>query len=273
MGQREDLVSIIIHIMTARLSLAQLNIALGDPEANLHKVQSFAREAASAGSQFLLLPELWSSGYDLENARRHAQANLGILEEIKALAVEYRLSIGGSLLLEEPGGVYNSFVLAGADGLEIARYNKLHLFRLMGEDSYLQPGQQPRQAQTVLGPAGFAVCYDLRFPELFRRYALDGAEIVLLPAEWPARRQEHWNVLLRARAIENQMYVAGVNITGPSGGETFAGGSAVISPWGETLASAGAEESLIHAEIDSDAVRSARERIPIFRDRRPEMYE
>lgn len=249
-----------------------MNIILGDPEANLRKAQDFAREAASAGSQFLLLPELWSSGYDLERARHHAQANLGILEEIKALALEYRISIGGSLLLEEPGGIYNSFVLAGADGQEITRYNKLHLFRLMREERYLQPGQQSRLAQTILGPTGLAVCYDLRFPELFRRYALDGAEIVLLPAEWPARRQEHWNVLLRARAIENQMYVAGVNVTGESGDETFAGASAVISPWGETLASAGADEGLIHAPIDPNAVHSARERIPVFRDRRPDMY-
>lgn len=249
-----------------------MNIVLGNPEANLRKARDFAREAASAGSQFLLLPELWSSGYDLERARLHAQANLSILEEMEALALEYRLTIGGSLLLEGPGGVYNSFVLAGAGGQEIARYNKLHLFRLMREERYLQPGQQPRLAQTVLGPAGLAVCYDLRFPELFRRYALDGAEIVLLPAEWPARRQEHWNVLLRARAIENQMYVAGVNVTGPSGEETFGGGSAVISPWGEITTSASAEEGLIHAEIDAEAVRSARERIPVFRDRRPEMY-
>jgi predicted amidohydrolase len=259
--------------MVANLSLAQMKIELGKPRANLRTVERFTRDAAEAGSKLILLPELWSSGYDLQHAHEHAHTNLGILEEVKALALEYRIGIGGSLLLQEPGGVYNCFVLVGEDGQELGRYHKVHLFRLMQEDQYLQAGQRAQMAQTPFGAAGMAVCYDLRFPELFRRYALDGARIILLPAEWPARRQEHWNILLRARAIENQIFVAAVNTTGEIGAETFAGGSALISPWGEVLASAGAEETLLHAEIDPAQVQAARERIPIFPDRRPEIYD
>lgn len=258
--------------MSPNLSLAQMNIVLGDRLANLEKAASFARKSAERGSRMLLLPELWSSGYDLEHAAEHALANQEVLESVRDLAIELRLAIGGSLLLEGAGGIYNTFVLIGADGSELGRYQKVHLFRLMAEQRYLQPGAEPRCAGTPFGKAGMAVCYDLRFPELFRRYALEGAEIMLLPAEWPAQRRAHWDVLLQARAIENQAFVAGVNAVGRAGAETFGGGSAVISPWGEILAAAGDEEALIHAEIDPDAVRAARERIPVFTDRRPDLY-
>ena len=258
--------------MDLQLSLAQMNLSLGTVDANLQTAARFARDAASAGSHFLLLPELWSSGYDLANAARYTRANQHVLEEVRGLALEYRISIGGSLLLEGPGGTYNSFVIIGPDGQESARYNKLHLFRLMQEEQFLQPGANPQTAQTAFGLAGMAVCYDLRFPELFRRYALDGAQVILLPAEWPARRIDHWNTLLRARAIENQFFVAGVNVTGKIGGDIYGGCSAVISPWGETLAVAGSEEGLIHARINLEQVNAVRARIPVFTDRRPEVY-
>lgn len=258
--------------MSLQLSLAQMNLVLGDPDANLQSAAQFARDAASAGSQLLLLPELWSSGYDLEHARDYARANLEVLEEVCGLALEYHISIGGSLLLEARGSIFNSFVLIGADGQEITRYNKLHLFRLMQEERYLQPGDHPQTAETAFGKTGMAICYDLRFPELFRRYALDGAQLVLMPAEWPERRIDHWNTLLRARAIENQIFVAAVNAAGKIGTDVYGGCSAVISPWGEVLAAAGPDETLIHAEINPAQVTAVRARIPVFADRRPEIY-
>ena len=114
---------------------------------------------------------------------------------------------------------------------------------------------------------------DLRFTELFRKYALGGARLVILPAEWPGRRAAHWKILLRARAIENQMFVLGVNRVGESKGEWFGGGSAVIDPWGEAVVEGGEGPTLLHAEIEMGLVDEVRKRIPVFEDRRPDIYQ
>jgi predicted amidohydrolase len=120
---------------------------------------------------------------------------------------------------------------------------------------------------------GLGICYDLRFTEMWRKYALGGARLFLLPAEWPARRAAHWQTLLRARAIENQVFVAACNRVGESKGETFAGKSAAIDPWGDAVVEAGAEnEVLLTCEIDLAKVDDIRQRIPVFKDRRPELY-
>jgi predicted amidohydrolase len=143
----------------------------------------------------------------------------------------------------------------------------------MDEDKWLQPGTQLICTDFQWGKAGLAVCYDLRFPEMFRKYALKGTRLVFIPAEWPAARVSHWSTLLRARAIENQMFVVGVNCVGKIGNETFGGSSTIISPWGETIAEANnQDEQLITAEIDLDQVDEFRMKIPVFEDRRPDIY-
>jgi predicted amidohydrolase len=123
------------------------------------------------------------------------------------------------------------------------------------------------------GPTGVAICYDLRFPELFRRYAVEGAKMVIIPAEWPIERAEHWTTLLKARAIENQMYIVAVNNVGESGGTTFAGQSMIVDPWGKVVVAGGEEPGLFTAEVDFDRVNAIREKIPVFEDRRPDLYE
>lgn len=259
--------------MKASISLAQMNILLGRPLQNLEIACAAVEEAARRGSSLLLLPELWSSGYDLSNGRLHAQTNRQILDRLQALATERKIFIGGSLLLEGDQGIYNTFVLLSPDR-EPVTYRKIHLFRLMDEEKWLQPGETPVRFSSTLGETGLAVCYDLRFPELFRGYALNGVQITLLVSEWPLRRIEHWKILLRARAVENQMFLAAVNSVGQTGDETFGGASAVISPWGETLVEGdSSSEALLTAEIDLDQVAEVRGRIPVFADRRPDIYE
>ena len=122
------------------------------------------------------------------------------------------------------------------------------------------------------GCAGLAICYDLRFPELFRRYALEGARLMILPAAWPHPRRMHWRTLLRSRAIENQCFVAACNRVGTADDVSFFGSSAVIDPWGETLIEGGETEALLTVRIDLDTVEATRAKIPIFADRRPELY-
>ena len=260
--------------MNLTISLAQLNIQLAQPRANLALASTWISEAAQRGSQLILLPELWTSGYDLSNARAHAETNRGeILPQLASLAQEHQVAVGGSLLLEQDGKVFNTFVFLPADGEEPAFYAKIHLFRLMAEDRWLSPGNHLQHVHAGCGEAGLAVCNDLRFPEMFRRYSLAVANLFLISAEWPLQRIAHWQTLLRARAIENQCFVAATNCTGVTGAETFGGCSAVISPWGETLVEGTPDQlELLTTTIDLDQVSKVRQRIPILQDRRPDLY-
>lgn len=258
--------------MKFKISLAQLHIEPGMVEHNIQNALRMLHSAAAGGCDFVLLPELWSSGYDLENGAQHALASPEIWAEFDRLAAEHQLAIGGSLLESRAGRLYNTFRWHSPAGGLNGVYQKIHLFRLMSEDKWLTGGDHLQEVQAGWGKTGLAICYDLRFPELFRRYALNGVRAVALSAEWPTRRIAHWSTLLRARAIENQIFVFGVNCVGKSGSETFGGASAVISPWGEVLVEGSQDsEDLLIAEIDADVVDQARKFMPIFQDRHPSL--
>lgn len=265
--------------MQFSLSLAQFNVKLGNPIHNYHIVKKMTQEAVEEGSQLILFPELWSTGYDLENWRNHADPlGEGMFQRISDLAAKHSIYIGGSLLESYQEKAANTFVLFNSQGEIAALYRKIHLFRLMDEHQWLLPGNQLTlceinmlDSDTTL-KIGLAICYDLRFPEMFRKYALMGADLILLPAEWPSVRSDHWRTLVKARAIENQLYMAAVNRIGSSKNEQFGGGSAIISPWGEILVEAGELEELHTITIDIDLVKLARSRIPVLEDRRPEIY-
>jgi omega-amidase len=258
---------------TLTVAIGQMDVALGDPEANLRKVEQLARQASEQQAGLLLLPELWASGYDLERAAELASSrDEGLFAATAALAREHGLAICGSLLERRADGVYNTATLYDATGARLARYSKVHLFGLMDEGKHLRPGGATPTFDLPWGRAALAICYDLRFPELFRRFALDGAQLMLLPAEWPAQRIEHWRTLVRARAIENQCYVLACNRVGADRANTFGGRSAVVDPWGATLAEAGEGEELLLATIDLELVAEVRGRIPVFRDRRVDLY-
>jgi omega-amidase len=258
---------------TFSISLAQIQIEFGQPVHNLKRADGFISAAARSGSAIILFPELWTTGYDLSKGQRHSASNLEVLSEIRRLSATHQIAVGGSYLLEEEDRVFNTFVLIHPSGQE-DRYSKIHLFRLMAEDSFLQPGSSLQTSTFTWGKAGLAICYDLRFPELFRNNTLNGAILHLLAAEWPTRRVTHWQTLLCARAIENQAYVAAVNAVGAIGEETFAGRSAVIDPWGETVVEGSPDqENLLTAQIDLNLVTKVRQAIPALTDRRPDIYE
>jgi predicted amidohydrolase len=163
-------------------------------------------------------------------------------------------------------------VLFNPEGIAILEYAKMHPFSLGGEDRVFLPGDRPRLHPLegfILQPT---VCYDLRFPELYRAGMRLGADLMTVQANWPESRQEHWEVLLRARAIENQSFVAGVNCVGTQHGTLYAGGSRIVSPKGELLAQAGAEECVISADISASHVKSWRRAFPVLRDRRPDGF-
>ncbi len=259
--------------MKLTISLAQMSLQFGEAEANFARAADWIAEAAGCGSDLILLPELWASGYDLPNWPRYATSlGEGLFARLAALARQHRIAIGSSLLERAGQQVYNTFALFGADGQILGVYRKIHLFRLLDEQNWLTAGQSLTLTETPWGPIGLAICYDLRFPEMFRPYAVAGSPLVLLVAEWPERRIAAWSKLLQARAIENQLFVAAVNKVGYSQGVKLGGCSAVIDPWGTPLVEGEQEEALLTVTIDLREAEKTRKYIPALSDRRPEIY-
>ena len=259
--------------MKYSISLAQMHIQFGNIDANEKRAVEMIDQAAATGSSLVVLPELWSSGYDLKNGKQHASATPAILANLSALAHTHQIHIAGSLLDQTAEGLRNTLFWQSPNQDAPARYSKIHLFGLMQEPSWLLPGDRLQQVQAPWGETGLAVCYDLRFPELFRSYTLSGAVAFTICAEWPARRSAHWEILLRARAIENQAFIFASNCVGNCADETFGGKSVLISPWGHILVEGSPqEEALVSAEIDTDLIEEARKFLPVIRDRRPDLY-
>jgi predicted amidohydrolase len=249
----------------------QFNVKQGDVDANLDYVRTALRRVAAQGANLAVLPEMWSSGFAYRNLNELAGRTAGIVEELLELSRDLKLVIVGSM--PEPHGekVFNTVFVAD-NGRLAGVYRKLHLFSLLGEDRAFDSGDRWLLADTTLGKIGVIICYDLRFPELSRRLALEGAAVICVPAQWPKPRQEHWRTLLRARAIENQLFVVACNACGPIGKLDFFGMSLIIDPKGELLAEAGEAECEISALLDLQLMADWRAQIPCFNDRRPELY-
>ncbi|WP_276351525.1 carbon-nitrogen family hydrolase [Cohnella caldifontis] len=262
---------------TLRISLIQMNIEAGNPEVNFARMEARLKDAVvrQPKPDLIVLPEMWNAGYALDRIGELADPDG---ERTKAFFSDFCRAHGvnvlaGSIAEKRDGGVYNTIRMYGRDGRELADYSKIHLFRLMDEHLHLQAGDRLCRFELEGVPAGAMICYDIRFPELARKLALDGAKLLFVPAEWPHPRLHHWRTLLQARAIENQMFVVACNTVGVSGKSNFFGHSMVIDPWGEVIAEAGEEETILTAEIDPRLAEEVRGRIPVFEDRRPHLYQ
>ena len=249
----------------------QFKVTQGDVDANLAYVRKALARAADQGANLAVLPEMWSSGFSYKNLNELALRTAGIVEELLELSRELKLVICGSM--PEPNGdkVFNT-VFVMDNGILAGTYRKLHLFSLLGEDKAFDGGDRWLAVDTSIGKIGVIICYDLRFPELSRRLALEGARIICVPAQWPKPRQEHWRTLLRARAIENQLFVVACNACGVIGKLDLFGMSMVIDPKGEVLAEGGEEPCEIIAPLDMPGMDVWRTQIPCFEDRKPELY-
>lgn len=259
--------------MNISITLAQLDLKPGDTEGNYLKAQEAVRQAANLEADIVLLPELWASGFDLDQIQAYASSlDEGWFTRMRALAMENRIGLGGSLIEESQGHYYNTFVLYDKTGDLLASYRKIHLFQKLQEHIHFSGGEKIVVKDSPWGKIGLAICYDLRFPEIFRSCAVKGAELILLVAEWPRQRIEHWKTLLQARAIENQCFIAAVNKTGTSHGAALGGNSAVINPMGEFLTLGGENAELLQADLYLDEVSKIREWMPVFDDRRTGVY-
>ena len=260
--------------MTITISLGQMDVLRGQVAVNLATVTGMVEEAARRGSQLVVFPELWSTGYDLKRAAQHATAvDQGLFAEIAGLAQRHKIDIVGSQLsLLGEGRFGNTAVYYDQNGNNLGAYNKVHLFGPMQEIEYLSAGDSLTVVETAWGKAGLAICYDLRFPELFRAYALAGVQAVILVAQWPRPRLAHWRTLLRARAIENQMFIIACNRVGRTRSTEFFGHSRLLDPCGEVIIEAGEGAGLYTADLELEQLTAVRESMPVFADRRPDTY-
>ena len=258
----------------------QHDIAWADRGANFARLAPKIAAAAAAGADVVLLTETFSTGFGFTEPGFEPEPEGGPSAQfLAAQAREHGVWVGGSCPEVQPGNTLpsNSFVLAGPDGTQ-HRYRKIHPFSHAGEERFVAAGDE--LVTVEIGNAtgqrlriSMFVCYDLRFADEFWQLA-DGTDVYLVPANWPARRREHWTALLRARAIENQAYVVGVNRVGtaPSseGGNTleYSGDSLIVDPLGQVLASASQVETTIVADVSAEVVADVRAKFRFLQDRR-----
>jgi predicted amidohydrolase len=265
-----------------RAAAVQLN-STSDKARNLATAERLVRAAAADGADLVALPEKWNllaGGEELLDgaeplagpsltAARHWARTLGI-----------HLLAGSIAERGEGEKVFNTSVLIGPHGEDLAVYRKIHMFDVVaGGVAYRESEHEEAGAEVVTAPlgeliAGLSVCYDLRFPELFRILALRGARILTVPSAFTAATgRDHWEVLLRARAIENQAFVLAPNQVGqaPPHFDSF-GHSAIVDPWGTVLAVAPDEECFVTADLDLAAQDHVRESLPSLANRRPRTY-
>lgn len=258
---------------TKLVSIYQYNINPNDPDLNLQRIMESARLASKEKSSLLILPELCLHGYNY--ARINGWKNWmlpAVTDVIGEIARANSIAIAGSFVENDQGKLYNSFMMVNSEGIIVHTYRKIHLFNLLGEGDFFAAGNEIKPFSSELGITGSAICYDLRFPEFFRKLAINNCGIMIIPAEWPKPRIEHWKILLQARAIENQVFMIGVNCVGSVLGVDYGGNSAVVNPWGEVVASLNENEGLITVPIDLDLVEDVRKRIPVWADRKSDLY-
>jgi predicted amidohydrolase len=267
-----------------RAAAIQLN-ATDDFDRNLERADRLVRDAAALGAQLIALPEKWTVLGTGDQMRAGAQTLDGpAISWARGTAAELGVDLlAGSMFERVPGRVkgFNTSVLVGADGEIKAVYRKIHLFdvevdgAVYAESATEDPGDEIVVTSLGSGPQlGMSVCFDLRFPELYRILALRGAQVLAIPAAFtlPTTR-DHWGILVRARAIENGCFVVAPNQIGDHPGGLRSGGrSLIVDPWGLVLAGAPDAETAIVADLDFEGLRDTRRRMPTLSRRRPDTY-
>jgi len=267
-----------------RVACVQLT-SRADKAANLEKAELLVARAAATGADLVVLPEKWNAIGDLETLHRAAEPLDGgeSMEALSAWARRHGITIVGGSITERREGrekLSNTSPVLGPDGELIAAYRKIHLFdvdvggHVYRESAGEEPGDEAVVARAEDWGIGLSVCYDVRFPELYRILALDGAELLTVPAHFTLfTGKDHWHVLLRARAIENQCYVAAAAQIGETiAGKPSYGRSLIADPWGLVVAQAPDEETVISAEIERSRIEDVRTRLPSLASRQPAAY-
>lgn len=248
-----------------KIGLVQYSQIWEDPEKNIEKLNSLLQKDKRT-EDLLIFPEMTLTGFTMQSEK--------FAEEIDGIGTRYFMDLAAKLrkhilagIIERDGDkVYNSLVHFDNKGLITARYRKIHLFSLAEEEKNYTPGKEKIITKIGETRTGLSICYDLRFPELYRYYAKQGTDFIVDIASWPVKRIEHWKALLKARAIENQCYVAGVNRVGEDAYHQYNGSSIVYNPMGEIIAFSENNEKIIQAELDFDYLEKVRKGFGFLND-------
>ena len=260
-----------------KIAAAQIACAPGDIDANVRKIGDFAKRAKDAGADVVVFPETADTGYSMPVIEKHATTlTEGAVPQLRELAKKLGLGIISGIAERDGATIYNSQVAIDRAGDIAGKYRKSHLFSPppIEEHKCFAPGSELVGLPWDGFRFGLTICYDLRFPEVYRTLACDfGVNVFVISSAWPFPRVEHLRTLTVARAIENQSYVVSSNRVGNDGGVTFCGSSAIVDAYGVTAAAASADrEELIMAEVSTEVISSVRERMGVFEHRRPELY-
>lgn len=258
-----------------KIAAAQIACTLGDLAANLCKMREFAGRAQEAGADLVVFPEMADTGYAMPVIRQQARPwSEGAVPELQEIAHDLSLAIISGVSEKEGDAIYNAQVMIDSSGAIVGKYRKTHLFAPIEEDKCCTPGNALARFDLGGLKFGLTICYDLRFPEIYRFLAVEQrANVFVVSSAWPFPRLEHQRVLATARAIENQSYLVLANRVGKDDGVPFCGSSAIIDPYGVVVAAASADrEELIMAEISKEVIEAVRARMPVLAHRRPVLY-
>lgn len=260
--------------MKLKVLLVQNSAIIGNKKATFENVYSLLKQHEGEKIDLIIFSEVWSIGWYCSNFPKEAETleNSPTINVLKDIALSYKSNIiGGSLILQHENSFTNTCPVISKKGQLITTYDKMHLFSHKGseENKYITTGNELKILNYKNTKIGLTICYDIRFPEIYREYSKHGVEIFVNMAAWSNKKPEHWEIMHRARAIENQCYMITVDQTGKITDKEYnLGNSMVINPWGDIEASLQSEESCLLYEIDTDKVKELRKNFPLISDRR-----
>lgn len=255
-----------------KVALAQMDIIWEDKEKNKNKILDFITEAKGLNVEFIVFPEMTLTGFSM-NIDLIGEINGETIEWFKDVAKHYSINIGFGCVEKIEGKTgKNKFIIVNAEGIIISDYTKIHPFSYGLEDKYYKNGENIELSKINEFTVSTFICYDLRFPEIFQ-IASNKAELIVVAANWPESRKEHWISLLKARAIENQCYILGVNRFGYGNNIFYSGNTMIVSPYGNILVECEGKELLLTYDIDIKEVLDLRNKFPLKNDRKVDIYK
>lgn len=255
-----------------RVCSAQISSIWEEPEKTLKKIRGMVRHAAASGAALICFPEQFATGWDPRPRMHIEDIDGSIVSALRTCARESSVGILGSFREAHTPLPKNTAVAIDSGGNILATYAKMHLFSAGHEDVGSSPGTGLGTFRLGALTLGIAICYDLRFSDLFRLYAERGVHAVLVPAAWPAVRKKHWELFIQTRALENQIYVIGINTTGRTPVDSYSGDSITADPFGTIISRANDAEQLLFTDIDPATVDAARQLMPVAKDRKDRLY-
>ncbi len=252
-----------------RVAVGQMDVKLGDKEANIKRAEELIHEAIEKDAEVICFPELFTTGFAKENIIQLAESISGeTTKRLQELAAENKILVAGSIL-EKDGDIYNTSILVAPEGL-VGKYRKVHPF--LEEANCITSGNGYSVFDTKLGKMGLLVCYDAIFPEASRSLSLQGAQIILLPSNWMNPFLEQWRLATSARSLDNQVWLVATNRIGADETYTYFGRSRIVNPYGNAVVECGEDEEVAVVEVDLGKSSEFKGIVDFLRDRKPKTY-